>query len=176
MGLLFLLRWFWWRVNAASEIVAMAVSFSLAVYFQLIHDHLFALRIAPSAQLVIGVAVTTVAWLATALLTKPADEATLRSFYRATRPGGRGWEAVRRRAAADGEPLPAGLARLPAGIAAMALGCLAVYAALFATGMALYGRPAAATGLGVVSVAAALAVGALWSRVAEPAHDMEPVA
>ena len=64
-------------------------------------------------QMVIGVAITTVAWLATALLSKPTDDETLFRFYRATRPGGRGWEAVRRRAEAAGQPLPSGAAELP---------------------------------------------------------------
>ncbi len=168
-GLIFLLRWFWWRVNAASEIVAMSVSFAMALYFQLLHDRLFHFPLTDWQKLTASVAVTTVAWLLTALLTKPTEEATLRHFYRATRPGGRGWETVRRRAAADGDPLPAGLARLPAGIAAMALGCMAVYAALFSTGLYIYGRTAPALGLAAVAIAAALGIRALWPHLSEAA-------
>ncbi|MCB1008688.1 MAG: Na+:solute symporter, partial [Acidobacteria bacterium] len=156
-GLLFLLRWFWWRVNAASELVAMSVSFLVAVYFRFVHARWTGAPLEGWQELVIGVAVTSVAWIATALLTRPTAEATLRDFYRATRPGGPGWRVVRERAAAEGEPLPEGLARLPVGIACMALGCVAVYSALFATGSALYGRTGPALALGAAAAAAAFA-------------------
>jgi Na+/proline symporter len=163
-GLLFLLRWFWWRINAASELVAMTVSFLVAVWFQLLHRPLVGEPPSQWLQLTIGVGVTTAAWVATALLSAPADETTLRSFYRRIRPGGRGWEPVRRRAADDGDPLPEGIAELPLGIACAALGALAVYAALFATGLLLYGRPLPAAGLAVAGAIAALAILALWRR------------
>ncbi len=163
-GLLFLLRWFWWRVNAASELTAMGVSFLVAVYFQFGHARLFGAPLDSWLQLVIGVAMTTTAWLVAAWVGPPTDDATLRRFCRLTRPGGPGWDAVRRRAEAAGEALPSGLGELPAGIACAALGCVAVYAALFATGSVLVGRSAAAGGLAVVSVAAALSIRWLWAR------------
>lgn len=163
-GLLFLLRWFWWRVNAASELVAMSVSFAVAIYFRFVHASLGGTPLAGWQELVIGVAVTSVAWIATALAGPPTDEATLRRFYRATRPGGPGWRRVRERAAAAGEALPEGLARLPTGIACMALGCVAVYSALFATGNALYGRTTPALALAALAIAAAVAIRSLWAR------------
>ncbi len=170
-GLLFLLRWFWWRINAASEIVAMAVSFSVAVYFQFIHHRVSPVPLADWKKLVIGVAITTVAWLLTALLSKPSDDATLRRFYRATRPGGPGWEALRRRAERDGEPLPPGITDLSAGIAATALGTMGVYAAIFATGYALYGRSSQALGLAVVGLACGAGIVALWRRITRDPAD-----
>ena len=163
-GLLFLLRWFWWRVNATAEIVAMAVSFLVAVHFQFVHAKLFGARLAGWKELAIGVAITTVAWLAAAWLGPPTEEATLRRFYRATRPGGPGWEGLRRSAAAAGDPLPEGIGELPAGLACAALGCVAVYGALFATGLAIYGRTAQALALAALAAAAAFAIRALWSR------------
>lgn len=163
-GLLFLLRWFWWRVNAASEVVAMAVSFAIAVWFQFGHARLFGAPLPAWKQMVAGVAITTAAWLVAAFWGPRTDEATLRRFYRATRPGGPGWERVRRAAAADGEKLPAGLGELPSGLACAALGCIAVYAALFATGFAVYGRTAAAIGLAVLAAATAWTIWAIWSR------------
>ncbi|MCP3961594.1 MAG: Na+:solute symporter [bacterium] len=163
-GLLFLLRWFWWRVNAASELTAMIVSFLVAFYFQFVHARMFGLELAAWQQLVIGVGVTTVAWLAVALAGTPTDEDVLRSFYRTIRPGGRGWAAVRRRAAADGEVLPDDASGLSLGIACMVLGSVAVYSALFATGLFLYGDVAPASGLAVLSVASALAIFRLWGR------------
>ncbi|HVS03128.1 MAG TPA: sodium:solute symporter family protein [Thermoanaerobaculia bacterium] len=165
-GLLFLLRWFWWRVNAASELVAMGVSFAVAAYFELGGGRVAGVELAGWQRLVAGVAITSVAWIATALLSRPADEATLRDFCRRIRPGGPGWRAVRRRAAAAGEPLPEGGGELPVGIACAALGALGVYAALFATGLALYGRGVAAAALGVVAAAAAVTIRQLWGRLA----------
>jgi hypothetical protein len=163
-GLLFLLRWFWWRVNAVAEIVAMAVSFAAALWFQFAHAAVFGAPLAPWKQMVAGVALTTVAWIAAALGGPRTDEATLRSFYRATRPGGPGWERVRRSAAADGAPLPAGIGELPSGLACATLGCLAVYAALFATGLAIYGRVSGALALAALAAAAAVAIRSLWTR------------
>jgi SSS family transporter len=161
-GLIFLLRWFWWRVNAASEVVAMVVSFLVAVHLQFLHGRLFGAPLPGWQQLLIGVAVTTLAWLSTALLTRPADEATLREFCRRIRPGGPGWGAVRRRALADGDPLPDGGGALPAGLLCAALGSITVYAALFATGLALYGR----TGAALLLAAAGLLCGVVVARVA----------
>ena len=163
-GLLFLLRWFWWRVNAASELTAMTVSFLVAVYFQFLHDRWFALELADWQRLVIGVAVTTAAWLTVAFATSPADDAVLRRFVRTIRPDGPGWTAVRRRAAADGEELPPGASELTLGIACMVLGSVAVYSALFATGLFLYGRTATAATLSLVSAAAAFGIFRLWGR------------
>jgi SSS family solute:Na+ symporter len=163
-GLLFLLRWFWWRVNAACEIVAMTVSFALAVYFQFGHARVFGAPLPEWKQLAIGVAITTAAWLATAFLATPTEEATLERFYRATRPGGNGWERVRQRAKAAGRPLPEGISELPLGIVCTVLGCVAVYAALFAIGAVIYGRTVQSVGLSILSIAAAWAIRSLWKR------------
>ncbi len=163
-GLLFLLRWFWWRVNAASELAAMTVSFLVAAYFQFLHARLFDLELADWQRLVIGVAVTTAAWLAVAFATSPTDDDVLRRFVRTIRPDGPGWAAVRRRAAAAGEALPAGASELPLGIACMVLGSVAVYCALFATGMFLYGRLGPAAVLALLSAAAAFGIFRLWRR------------
>jgi solute:Na+ symporter, SSS family len=169
-GLLFILRWFWWRINAFSEITAMVVSFMVAFWLELVQPRLYpGLDPSPSLKLVIGVAITTAAWVVVTLVVRPTATATLRSFYRTARPGGPGWTAVARRAAADGEPLPTDPAddwTVPEGIVAMTAGVLAVYAALFATGYWIYGRYALAAGLGVVAVGAAVALARIWGRVA----------
>jgi solute:Na+ symporter, SSS family len=168
-GLLFILRWFWWRINAYSELTAMIVSFLVAVWLELIQPVLFPdLALAPSTRLIIGVAITTGAWLLVTYVTRPVDEATLRRFYRIARPGGPGWDDLARRAAADGEPLPdpAGDWTVPRGILAMTVGALAVYAALFATGYWIYGRTALAAALTLVSLGAAVALARIWGSVA----------
>ncbi|MFW6201130.1 MAG: sodium:solute symporter family protein [Gemmatimonadota bacterium] len=140
-GLLFILRWFWWRINAFSELTAMAVSFVVALYVELIHPDLFpALELSPSFRLVLGVAVTTVAWVAVTYMTRPTDEATLRRFYRLARPGGPGWRTIVPPTAAGdvvARPDPDADWTVPQGILAMVAGCFAVYGALFATGLAL---------------------------------------
>ncbi len=168
-GLLFILRWFWWRINAYSEITAMVVSFLVALWLELIQPRLYpGLTLDPSARLVIGVAITTVAWLAVTYVTRPTDEARLRSFYRTARPGGPGWEPVARRAAADGDPLPADPAEdwtVPRGILAMTAGVLAVYSALFATGYWIYGRTMVATLLTLVALAATIGLARIWGSV-----------
>ena len=168
-GLLFILRWFWWRINAYSEITAMVVSFLVALWLELIQPRLYpGLAIDSSFRLVIGVAITTVAWLAVTYVTRPTDEATLRRFYRTARPGGPGWRVVAERAAAAGEPLPTDPAEdwtVPRGILAMTAGVLAVYSALFATGYWLYGRTSLAALLTAVAVVAAAGLARIWGSV-----------
>ncbi|MEL6356734.1 MAG: sodium:solute symporter family protein, partial [Bacteroidota bacterium] len=88
-GLLFILRWFWWRINALAEIVAMVVSFLVACVVFVVNFKVA--RLSSEAALLIGVGTTTVSWLLTALLTKPTDSATLKSFYQTIRPHAFGW-------------------------------------------------------------------------------------
>jgi Na+/proline symporter len=133
-GLIFLLRWFWWRVNAWSEISAMAISFTVAVYFEFVHEALGFAALHPSAALVIGVAVTTVVWLIVTWLTPPTDTQTLQAFYDRIRPAGRGWSRVIDTSA---EPAPGSMS---AAFQCWILGCVLVYASLFGTGYALYGH------------------------------------
>ncbi len=158
-GLIFLLRWFWWRINAWSEIAAMLVSFAVAVWFQFAHPALGFAPVHPSAALIIGVAITTGGWVLATYATPPTDRATLERFYRQTRPPGRGWQRVLGLDAAEpGESLA------PA-FGCWFLGCTAVYAALFGAGSALYGRPLAAVLFLGVTTIAAIALFRLLPRV-----------
>jgi Na+/proline symporter len=152
-GLVFLLRWFWWRINAWSEISAMVVSFAVAVYFEFFHVALGFSPLDPSTRLVVGVAITTLGWLVVTLLTPPAGEETLRSFYRDIRPLGPGWGPV-----IGGRPELEALARetsegesITAAVGGWVLGLVAVYGALFGTGYLLYGSALA----GMISLAVA---------------------
>jgi Na+/proline symporter len=135
-GLVFLLRWFWWRINAWSEVSAMVVSFLVALYFQFVHVPLGFPVLDPSLQLVIGVALTTVGWLTVTFLTSPASEETLRSYYHEIRPFGAGWRRVLKLTPQDPGPEAGGVA---AGFLGWFLGLAAVYGALFGTGFVLYG-------------------------------------
>ncbi|MDX1481708.1 MAG: hypothetical protein R3315_08540, partial [Woeseiaceae bacterium] len=152
-GLLFILRWFWWRINAVSEVVAMVVSFAVAVAFEVFEPALAAWQ-----QLVIGVAVTTACWVTATLLTKPADGETLRSFCRRINPGGPGWRPVYRQLQQAGYCFDNEAVNIPRGIVCMWLGCLSVYALLFATGSWLYGQPVAATLLAAVAILSAFGI------------------
>ncbi len=132
-GLIYLLRWFWWRINAWSEIAAMASSFSVAVYFFVrgktghpVPQHV---------SLLITIAFTTVAWLLVTYLTRPVDREKLISFYRLVRPAGPGWKKIRLEAGLEGSP-----DSLTLSFAGWVVGCLLVYSALFGTGAYLYGR------------------------------------
>jgi hypothetical protein len=151
-GLVFLLRWFWWRVNAWSEISAMIISFLVALYFQFGHRALGFAPLEPAATLVLGVAITTVGWLTVTFLTPPAHPATLQAFFDRIRPFPYGWRA----AVTIGVSQPDSLT---AGVACWFLGCVVVYGALFATGFGLYGRWGLALGL---AAAAALGAAALF--------------
>jgi len=147
-GLVFLLRWFWWRINAWSEMAAMLISFSVALYFQFVHGALGLPAVDPSLQLVIGVAITTVGWVVVTFLTAPAEEETLRSYYKEIRPYGAGWRRVLALGPDDPGPEPGGVA---AGFLGWFLGLSAVYGALFGTGFVLYGNLA----MGAVCLAVA---------------------
>ncbi|MGB9835249.1 MAG: sodium:solute symporter family protein [Candidatus Saccharicenans sp.] len=132
-GLIYLLRWFWWRINAWSEIAAMASSFSVAVYFFIRGKtgH-------PTPQhisLLVTIAFTTVVWLAVTYLTKPVEKEKLISFYRLVRPAGPGWKKIREEAALGPSP-----DSLTMSLLGWVSGCLFVYSALFGAGAFIYGR------------------------------------
>lgn len=132
-GLLYLLRWFWWRVNAWSEISAMVASFAVAV--ALFVARKMGVPIPAHVALVLTVAVTTAVWIGVTLASRPTNLETLVSFYRLVRPAGPGWKPVR--ALAGVPPSPDSL---PHALLGWIMGCSAVYAALFSTGSFLYGR------------------------------------
>jgi Na+/proline symporter/dTDP-glucose pyrophosphorylase len=136
-GLIYLLRWFWWRINAWSEISAMISSFVISVALFVARKN--GAAISDSVALIASVAATTAVWVTVTLLTRPTDFATLSRFYELTRPAGPGWNIVRRRSglAPSSDSFPNMLLGWSAGVAF-------VYAGLFGTGSIIYGRSAAA--------------------------------
>lgn len=161
-GLLFLLRWFWWRINAATEITAMVVSFIVALYFQFAGGA----GLLAWEKLVFGVAITTAAWVAVAYLTRPTDEGVLLAFYQKVRPGGPGWRPVEALARERGIPLDErDGADLPYALAAAGLGAVATYGVLFATGLAIYGRWGAGIACGLLAAACLAGIAALWKHL-----------
>jgi len=132
-GLIYLLRWFWWRINAWSEISAMASSFltSLVLFLRDTPAH----PISPVFSLLVTVGITTVVWVTVTLLTEPANRETLISFYRLVRPSGPGWKPI----AAEAGPVESPDS-LPQSLLGWVLGCTFIYAALFGTGSFIYGK------------------------------------
>jgi Na+/proline symporter len=161
-GLLYLVRWFWWRVNAWCEVVAMVSSLVVSIALAVMARN--GVGLSSHAALVATVITTTICWVATAYLAPATDPAVLRAFYLKVRPGGPGWAPVRAAIgpAADrvaGDPLPLALL-------GWALGCTMVWSALFTIGQYLYGHTGLAIGLGAIAVLSAAALArvarALW--------------
>jgi Na+/proline symporter len=150
-GLVFILRWYWWRVNAWSEISAMAASFVTSVVLASFgYDLGDPGRPTYAQTMLITVLVTTVVWLAVTFLTAPESDATLDRFYRQVRPGGPGWRGVSARLGFPDDRIPGGALSWVNWVAGLA----AVYSAVFALGAFLTGWP----GRGVVY--AGLSIGA----------------
>jgi len=162
-GLLFILRWFWWRVNALSEIVAMVFSFIIALFMEfVVKDALLS-----HEKLVIGVVLTTIAWITTAWVTKPTEQNTLIQFYKNIRPHALGWapviEAGMEKGILSNEHTKTG--RLSTEILMMFLGCIGVYALLFGTGFLIYGQMMNASISFAIAVGVAFGLKLLWSRI-----------
>jgi Na+/proline symporter len=135
-GLIFILRWFWWRINAYSEITAMAVSFLVALAFETLpYFHSW-----PShMKLIVGVGVTTFAWMTVTFLTKPEPPATLLRFLQKVKPQLTGWLPAIRKYNWDDQSLRSEES-IGRQIAGFALGIAAIYSLLFATGYFLYSQ------------------------------------
>ena len=132
-GLIYILRWFWWRINAYTEIVAMISSLIISIYFSFIHDGLGICILEGWQKLVTGALLTTVIWIIATFVTPPDDDVTLQKFVNKVNPGGPGWS--RFTSPLSSEPWP-----VPKGILSMVLGCLAVYGSLLGTGQFIYGH------------------------------------
>jgi solute:Na+ symporter, SSS family len=161
-GLLFILRWFWYRVNAYSEITAMAVSFLLAIYFQLVHAKLGFEPIQDHIQLILGIAITTVCWVVVTLLTKPANTDTLQKFVEIINPGGPGWKNFPINGADKSKTWA-----LPFELLAMLTACALVYSVLIASGMLIFGNTKAFVLLGGLAILSLLVLNTLWRKIKE---------
>jgi len=140
-GLIYILRWFWWRINAQTEIIAMISSLIIACYLTFVHDNMGFLPLEPWMKTVTGAVLTTLVWVISTYLTPPSDDKTLRNFYRLIKPAGPGWNMVIEKAALDNEPIEpiSHKDELPLGILLMVIGSVTVYGALFASGNWIYG-------------------------------------
>ena len=168
-GLIYILRWFWWRINAYTEIVAMVSSLIIAVYFNFIHDSLGVLPLESWQKIVIGALLTTAVWIIATFLTPPDDEETLKYFVKKVNPGGPGWSSYSQHVdASDTKPWP-----VPRGILMMVLGCIAVYSLLLGTGFWLYGQAGMGVLLTVVFGVSVVLLLRLWSPT-KPTFPSKP--
>ena len=157
-GLIFILRWFWWRVNAWSEIGAMTVSFLIAIYFEIAHVKFGFDPIPTHYKLILGVAITTVVWIVIAYLGPKTDMDVLINFVKKIKPGGPGWKKVDQIIIEREGSLPYGEKQwdVPRGLIAMLVGSMTVYSVLFATGFWIYSNTIPAVILTVVALLGAV--------------------
>ncbi len=173
-GLIFILRWFWWRINSWSEIAAMVSSgvISLIITFTSVGGFLF------DAENVVGlfpswfkfpfiVLVTTIIWVAVTFMTKPEENNTLFNFYKKTQPGGPGWKKVVKDAQKEDQDIIADEQpwSVPSGIIAMLLGCVLIYSCLFATGYWIYGDYSYAIGLSIAALVSGFLLIKVWNKI-----------
>lgn len=146
-GAIYLLRWFWWRINAWTEIIAMigaTVVAIILVFF--IDDAIVATNILDgfTMKLIIAVTITSIIWVITTIITKPENKEVLRSFYKLTHPGGPGWRRIVNEAAKDGDIInEKELGKpweMPIQILLVFIGCIVIYSSLFAIGNFVYGK------------------------------------
>jgi solute:Na+ symporter, SSS family len=176
-GLIYLLRWFWWRINAWTEVVAMIVAtLSAVILVFFVNDMWLAdtfgtvYPLPPDykaygvkalsgtvfpIKLLISIIATTIAWIAATYLTKPEDKETLEGFYQLTQPGGPGWKKVVDRAESEGRLINEDYRdrswEMPIQILMVFIGCIIIYSSLFAIGNILYGNPVMATILFIIA-------------------------
>jgi Na+/proline symporter len=167
-GLVLILRWYWWRINAWSEISAMIASLVVSLVLW------FGAGLNPDDPvqwawiMLATVGSSTVVWLAVTFLTRPEEEQVLRGFYLKVRPGGRGWSRISSGLGLGGEPVDGG----PLNWTNWVAGVTSVYSSLFGVGQIIFG----ATGRGVVLLAVALACFVWIGRNLRPSRaSMEPI-
>ncbi len=171
-GLIYLLRWYWWRINAWSEISAMIAAVAATVVFWIfgpdiacrwealaVKDAKGVLQLAAHWRLVGTACITTAVWVMVTFLTRPASRETLVKFYRLVRPAGPGWKPIAAEAPEVKSP-----DRLTQNFLGWVIGSATVYSALFATGSLLYGRIA----VGLILAAVFLVSGIALLRLIRP--------
>src|SRR5499427_2335259 len=138
-GLLYLVRWFWWRVNAWCEVVAMISSFLVSAAF-LILEKQGVYSTTSATRLIITIAVTTACWLLAAYFAPQTDRKTLIEFYRKVRPAGPGWEPIRLEAGISKDEAAQTGDSIPLSLIGWVAGCSMIWSSLFTVGNFLYGR------------------------------------
>ncbi|WP_369048710.1 sodium:solute symporter family protein [Tenacibaculum sp. UWU-22] len=170
-GLIFILRWFWWRINSWSEITAMFVSGIVSILLITpIGSYLFGAEngIFPEYyQYPFVVLITTIAWLIATYATKPENNEVLYNFYKKTQPGGPGWKHVLQQAKKDNITIEDKneVWSVPSGIKAMLVGCVLIYSCLFATGYWIYGETKYAIILTITAIISGYILVKIWNKI-----------
>ena len=162
-GLLYLVRWFWWRVNAWCEVVAMVSSFVVSLILLFLNRN--GIPISTHIGLLVTVICTTICWVTTAYCGPETDRATLIAFYTKIRPFGPGWRRIRREAGLSDERPGASAQNIPMALLGWFAGCTMIWSALFAVGNVLYARYDLAITLSVVFAVSACAVTYVVNRL-----------
>ena len=162
-GLIFILRWFWYRVNVYSELTAMIVSFVVAIMFEFIIPNNFSVE----EKLIIGVTITTISWLIVTLITPPSSMETLQNFYKKIQPGGPGWKKVIEESEAKGINITGKKEKwdVPSGILCMLFGSISVYSILFGIGYLLYSKTTTGIIFMLISVVSVIVLMKFWKRL-----------
>jgi Na+/proline symporter len=164
-GLLYLIRWFWWRVNAWCEVVAMVSSFAVSVVLLILNK--YGISISTHIALLITIGFTTICWVLTAYLGPQTDRKVLVEFYKKVRPFGPGWTRIRQEAGIPAEELGTTRENIPMALLGWVAGSTVIWSALFTVGNFLYGRLNYAALLLVVFIVSGLVllrvINRLWS-------------
>ncbi|MFD2201708.1 sodium:solute symporter family protein [Shivajiella indica] len=163
-GAIFILRWFWWRINAYTEISAMIISFAVAIFFESINPKVQWIVIPENQEylkLLYGVGITTVGWVLVTLLTQPEKDTILLSFYRKVKPAAFGWKKLLYRYPQEHQEQ----GRLPQEIGLMLVGSVMVYSALFAVGFWIYSNILPAIIASLVAIVGGVIIIKSWKNL-----------
>jgi len=149
-GLIYILRWFWWRINAYTEIIAMFSSLIIAGYLNFGDMELEGWQ-----KIVIGAVLTTIIWITATYFTPPDNDETLKNFVKKVNPGGPGWKKY-----SDG--ISSEQWSVPRGILSMLLGCLAVYGILLGVGQLIYGYNGSGVLIIIIAVISSIGLFKIW--------------
>jgi len=162
-GLIFILRWFWYRINVYSELTAMIVSFIIALAFEFIIPNNFSVE----EKLIIGVTITTISWLIVTMVTPPSNLETLQNFYKKIQPGGPGWKKVVKESEESGIIITGKKEKwdVPSGILCMVFGSISVYSILFGIGYILYSKITLGLVFMIISALSVVLLMKFWKRL-----------
>jgi len=162
-GLIFILRWFWYRINVYSELTAMIVSFIIALAFEFIIPNNFSVE----EKLIIGVTITTISWLIVTMVTPPSNLETLQNFYKKIQPGGPGWKKVVKESEESGIIITGKKEKwdVPSGILCMVFGSISVYSILFGIGYILYSKVTLGLVFMIISALSVVLLMKFWKRL-----------